>query len=858
MTGPGSPTASQMDSPGSPSQLASAASALGGTDSDSESHRPGPSRSSSPEVPVTPKKFVQRQLYSDEDSDGSDWAPPRLPDSSDEAASLSYGSSPPSSPDTTAQPRKRATTVPTTVPCSQKNPSRVAPLSNVPSATPDTVSPGAIDVPSTTPDTVSPGAIHEKKKRRQHTKRRESNTNRVRFRCVLPNVKDPTVECGATVENMNRHYDQVHSYRPSTEQMCAKIVQSTNAPPSPKECLNKGKRYPRIPCPVQGCNHIGVRPELYHCTHHHRMTKEDIAAVMPQIRAARLASHALAATPPITPTTTTLKSILNSFETWLFSPEGGKWTTDDDSAQRKTNIRRGVQRDVLYVGRIIKLTCGEVGFSPERMLWLRSLGRSRDEGGIIEVLQNKYKLKWGTVRNHLISLHHFINYLQASRHVLGDWVTDEYIHQMRNTQKGTLASLSKRYSEDERARMQDMDEGHISRDALIHFLGCIQISSVTEHLDLVARGRQDIIDTYANRTMIRDALITLLAVTNGKRSGIYGCITKQAVIEASEKHGLHQVTVYEGKTMSSVGPSVVNIDATLHRALISFALHYGSSTEKGLFVTGTGNPLDSSAVTKSLGKGWAMGLEDAPVDIVYPEKISMNLVRRSLVTLARTDWDFSKEDQETLARHMGHSMATANRTYDLSRGRSISVQCAALLRTAMKSAPAVDPIPSDDEDDADNADIHPAGSASPSRQSAIAPPASDIRAPTSLPEVTSRAPAKLFGKNRIFKEDDGYRLKRCTAAYIANMVTTGGPVRRDEVLRHVREAGKNYMDLLNIYTPVQLTERVRNWVRAGKKKSRRKTGTVVEDAEPRRTGPPSATITRPPEAMSDSRSESDS
>ena len=143
---------------------------------------------------------------------------------------------------------------------------------------------------------------------------------------------------------------------------------------------------------------------------------------------------------------------------------------------------------------------------------------------------------------------------------------------------------------------------------------------------------------------------------------------------------------------------MVNIEPHLQKALLAFIEHYRSTATGGLFVSrSTGKYF--SAVNRSLNNAWRLGMQDAPLKIDHPSKINMNLVRRTLVTLARSDFGFSKEEQAVLATHTDHSLATADLHYDMSHSRPNSSKCAALLHTAMSCAPTVDPIPSDAEED---------------------------------------------------------------------------------------------------------------------------------------------------------------
>jgi len=141
--------------------------------------------------------------------------------------------------------------------------------------------------------------------------------------------------------------------------------------------------------------------------------------------------------------------------------------------------------------------------------------------------------------------------------------------------------------------------------------------------------------------------------------------------------------VTEHKT-SEQGPAMIALSPEIHTMLKSFIQMckripgFDTDNDRGIFVSwpkadGTVVPMTSSHINKSIQRIWQQG----PID----KHISATRLRKATSTAVRAA---VPEARETLAKHMTHSPATADRHYALFSQREIAMPMANLISSVME------------------------------------------------------------------------------------------------------------------------------------------------------------------------------
>eukprot|EP00795_Rhopilema_esculentum_P010073 gene10073-18719_t len=157
---------------------------------------------------------------------------------------------------------------------------------------------------------------------------------------------------------------------------------------------------------------------------------------------------------------------------------------------------------------------------------------------------------------------------------------------------------------------------------------------------------------------VRDYLITSLLVDNASRSGAIASLTTDHVDAARKDGNGMLLTVYDHKTLTTCGPAILCVQLTLFNYLSIFItriwaniMRITKSVSKNVFVSFTGFPLSSSAVSEQIASFWKSATG---------KHMNASLMRKSCVSIVHNKHPELKSD---LAAHMNHALKTAENTY---------------------------------------------------------------------------------------------------------------------------------------------------------------------------------------------------
>jgi len=505
----------------------------------------------------------------------------------------------------------------------------------------------------------------------------------------------------------------------------------------------------------------------------------------------------------------TAVSLSDEFGNWLSSLEGGGYVPPS-LTPTKTKKREAQNRRTMMMARQILQECfGEKTFELASLVQLKTVGRSCGQAAsVIERL--KGNKTWGTVKNYLSSLSHFLNFLEAC---YSDKISID-IAGIRTTVYGITRSVNKFVAEELQRRKLKTQDLLIPEDTVAAY--CCK--NIANKLILEAKKKHSSEITKFEKERLRNHLALRTSFLNAKRSGIL-CDLKCSQVQNPKREQVYNpqnqlnqdvyvVLVEDGKTFRSTGAAGIQFTKTEHEELMYYIDNVRpASTSDQVFCTTDGAQSTSSNINIYLQK--AFNDFGIATKITVPH-ITSTIIRKTMITLAR-EKNRSRDEQMSMAQHMDHSVETADRNYDVSSG----VKNTAKFRTIIQSLitgwedvidqPEADEDKEDepeaDEDNGDNDGDENAGDDTPHEH---------------LPANNSLLTCSIkfkFGKPEVFTPEDRERVRRACSRLIADKMKNGGPVKCAEVVKCVQEAGITFQDLFSLYTKKQLYSRVRTEIR---------------------------------------------
>ena len=231
--------------------------------------------------------------------------------------------------------------------------------------------------------------------------------------------------CKAEVVNLKRHLHQVHQDVPANRYEELFQVAKKNLDGMAGEGEQHTAVRKRYECPVQDCTWTGTKL--------HGMTLE---------QARRIAQEDAAETPK-EQNNDGLQELVNDFTRWLGSMEGGKYIAPTLPKHEQKEKKCCLAAMGVEVKRVIEETT-RPKFHRNNLKNISLIGNSTEDGtSVLTRIKENFKLKWGSIKGHLVSLGHFVKYLRSLK---PKWCSEATINDIGNVQTRWLTSASKMHS----------------------------------------------------------------------------------------------------------------------------------------------------------------------------------------------------------------------------------------------------------------------------------------------------------------------------------------------------------------------------------------------------------------------------
>ncbi|KAK7089350.1 hypothetical protein V1264_024428 [Littorina saxatilis] len=641
------------------------------------------------------------------------------------------------------------------------------------------------DLLSEEPLCPTENSLHRRRKRIFRTRNRKQRPNgkkkRHRYHC-------PKQDCTAFCVNVQRHMRSAHPDLPEWEQ--ADMIRNSRRKNEPKRQIVKKE------CCFTQCVWSGQRPDL------HLMSK---CHNLPRVEALKMAKICKVVDSVCQTGLHTAESLSKEFGIWLSSLEGGCYIPPDLDEKKKLDKQNQNKRTESMVKTILTESLGQEPFPIAKLALLKTLSRkpSAEKESVLEKI--KGSKTWGTVKNFLASLSHFLDFVEITYPNLD-------IGGMRCSLAGTVRCINKFVAEDIQRRKDKIREVKIPEDLIVKYID----SQMAKRLISQEKKKGATTCKVADVDKIRNHILLHTAFLNGKRTGIFCAMTVTHVLNAREKGDLKVVLVDSGKTYRSSGSAAVHFSRQDYDSLVYFIsnVRIANSNVDQVFCFSSGQEAAVSDINRFLQAAFD---DFGIIESVQVPHVTCTLIRKTVITLLR-EQDIPREEQETVAKHMDHSIATADRHYDTSSG----IQCTSKFRQILHRHVAWNEQDSD-EDDCELLDnsVLESVQMEESEVSVIPSlPVSSTLTSTLTVEPTSSCLPSRFGKPEVFSKVDRERLRRCCAPFIQDKATNGGAVKQCDVVKHIKKAGRNFEDLFCNYSLKQLYNRVRMEIRMHKNKAK--------------------------------------
>lgn len=313
-----------------------------------------------------------------------------------------------------------------------------------------------------------------------------------------------------------------------------------------------------------------------------------------------------------------------------------------------------------------------------------------------------------------------------------------------------------------------------------------------------------------------------LALPNVKRAGIFNSMTFSEVENAEQDDEGYVIMVAEGKTFRVSGAAGVFCTSTEYKLLQDYVIQFRPllkpSTEQ-VFCRRSRERATVSETGEFLRGAW---IDFGAVISKDVGDLTFTMIRKTLVSKSRKE-GVSNDVKEQMARHMDHSVATADRYYDVSSGAKLTT--AKFRHTFNKFH---DPLDSG-EDSSDGEGHTLSDEVIPSTKlyssenvnsdqisMCIGSSESEATKSAKMLKTSNRSSSSCtFGKPDVFSLEDKLRLFRCCSTLIEKGKNKGHGkgVTKHEILAQVKSAGPNFADLFQTYTITQICNRVRCEIR---------------------------------------------
>jgi site-specific recombinase XerD len=353
-----------------------------------------------------------------------------------------------------------------------------------------------------------------------------------------------------------------------------------------------------------------------------------------------------------------LQTEFHKFMMWMTSPDGGM--KNSKSAKQHVTQTQAIQ----------KIT-GKLSLSA---LWHYSV-----LDAFTAYAQQKKYLP-ATIKSYLNSLKHFYQFVTASSIVTGTQVHE--VTKMLERVKHWIAAYRKQCSKHTQQKMNEDLDKLVHPEDVESFRNSEATLAVIKILGSLADDNE-IVTSQTDYVLVRDFLLTEIALMNANRSGVLANMTLKQFKNARVVEDQYVVSVDDHKTATLYGPAKVVLSQSLHGWLVLFtdkmripliSCHSQGNCD-AMFVTWNGESMSSGQITKCVQSSWKKaGLKDG---------ISLNIVRKSAVSTVHQK---RPEMSSQLADLMCHRLSTAQKSYRIVEREKTSVMASKGLREAMASS----------------------------------------------------------------------------------------------------------------------------------------------------------------------------
>jgi site-specific recombinase XerC len=350
----------------------------------------------------------------------------------------------------------------------------------------------------------------------------------------------------------------------------------------------------------------------------------------------------------------------NSFEDWMLSVDGG--LSSDSSA--KQNVQQ--------VKTVLDVISEEADV---KSLWNKSLLRHFLKTYSVEKKQHMP----GTIKSYLASIKHFYSFCLADEHVSLAKNDKESVERMIDTVSRWIRAY-KNQSSKRQLEKGDDDLNNIITPAQISVFEKSKASLMAVKLIGTASQAPLKTLTMSDFVLVRDYLISQIAIGNANRSGVIANMTVAEFLQAKLTNDQYIISVKNHKTSHVYGPAKVVVNNSLYSWIKVYFTRFRNHTvsitsDPGLlFVSWNGGELSSGQVSKCLQSVWGKaGLN---------QKINCTLIRKTAVSEIH---EHAPELKGKLADSMCHRVSTADKSYRLADREKSCLAAARHLSTAMRA-----------------------------------------------------------------------------------------------------------------------------------------------------------------------------
>ena len=493
--------------------------------------------------------------------------------------------------------------------------------------------------------------------------------------------------------------------------------------------------------------------------------------------------------------------LADQFYDWFSSVEGGNFVPEFLEEHKKKSKMNQNKKVSQMVKSMLVLQFGNEDFHISQLGELINIGR-HSESVIAKLAEGR---TWSTVRNYLHCYSHFLDFLEAT--IPTSILDRDIMNSLRVSLKGCIRTVTKMAQEElQKRKIRD-------RSRLLNWTHvCNCIDAQLAYVNMYKFKHQQSHDEQKHLAMkVGTHLLLHIALQNGKRTGIYADMTVQQFRDAEKEMDGYVVLIDEGKTFRVTGGAGIFLSKSEYALLAEYIdkcrILFKPKTDQ-VFCRPSGERSEVHDLHKLIKKGWEEFGERENEDV---GEISCSLIRKTLVSVSRKE-GIDRSTQQDMARHMDHSVDTADRHYDVNTGVKVTAKFRQIIQRFKESE-----LGESDSEASDQEDSNCCIQISASLQGTLEE-ASNVcteRSSVGSKCISSQNGTQSFrfGRECIFSDEDAVRLKRCCASVIEKGRRKECTVTKAMIMAAVKSAGPAFIDLMTNYTESQICTKVRTEIR---------------------------------------------